>query len=312
MGAIFAQPPRRSGGCQRGGLSAGRAATSARRALHNEAPGGEAAAGLAAGSAEAEFEDSPLIPNAFEIQSLLMELCDETSVAELELKVWPPQLEEQRQSTFSAGWRPPSPLPDGNRDGLWIVSWIPGMTALSGGTLAQDAVSRPLPPLPLPQVGGFKLHVTRDVGKHGRAAAASAALTALPVLGVPMSEAIPARPPPSSAAAAAVGGKPDQYEDDDEDAADEGLLYVSSPKVGVFRRGRFYKGKRGRSMANEGQVVKVGAVVCYIEQLGTSLAIESEHAGEVVKFMFEDGDAVGFGEPLLAIRPSFPGIKGLT
>eukprot|EP00850_Spirogloea_muscicola_P013061 SM000087S23343 [mRNA] locus=s87:99382:100975:+ [translate_table: standard] len=162
------------------------------------------------------------------------------------------------------------------------------------------------------KVGGFKLHVTRDVGKHGRAAAASAAVTALPVLGVPMSEDIPARPSHSAAAAAAVGGKPDQYEDDDEDAADEGLLYVSSPKVGMFRRGRFYKGKRGRSMANEGQVVKVGAVVCYIEQLGTSLAIESEHAGEVVKFMFEDGDAVGFGEPLLAIRPSFPGIKGLT
>jgi hypothetical protein len=34
-----------------------------------------------------EKDPSPLIPTAFEIQSLIMEVCDETSIAELQLKV---------------------------------------------------------------------------------------------------------------------------------------------------------------------------------------------------------------------------------
>ncbi|CAI5464926.1 unnamed protein product [Closterium sp. Yama58-4] len=132
-------------------------------------------------AAEITRDDVP-VPSAFEIQSLLMELCDETKIAELRIKI-----------------------------------------------------------------GNMELHVRRDVGG-----------------------------------------------------------------VGIMRRGRQVKGKKGRPMVTEGSEIKKGQVVCYLEQLGTQLAIESENAGEVVKFLVEDGDAVGYGDQLIAIRPSFPGIKKLA
>jgi biotin carboxyl carrier protein len=31
-----------------------------------------------------------------------------------------------------------------------------------------------------------------------------------------------------------------------------------------------------------------------------------------MKVLWEDGEPVGYGDPLIAIRPSFPGIKKLT
>jgi acetyl/propionyl-CoA carboxylase alpha subunit len=38
----------------------------------------------------------------------------------------------------------------------------------------------------------------------------------------------------------------------------------------------------------------------------------AEMSGEVMKVLWEDGEPVGYGDPLIAIRPSFPGIKKLT
>lgn len=191
----------------------------------------------------------PAAPNPFEVFSLLTELCDETAIAELKLRV-----------------------------------------------------------------GKFSLHVKRDVGAHKRAAATAAPM-APPVPGYPMMEvaAMAAPAPPLAAAAPAPAGKPAQGRayDSEEEGVDEGLLYVVAPKVGTFRRGRFFKGKRGKHMVNEESVVKPGQIVCYLEQLGTQIGIESEHAGEVVRFCVEDGDPVGYGEHLIQIRPSFPGIKKL-
>eukprot|EP00245_Coleochaete_scutata_P016264 TRINITY_DN7510_c0_g1_i1.p1 TRINITY_DN7510_c0_g1~~TRINITY_DN7510_c0_g1_i1.p1 ORF type:complete len:277 (+),score=82.72 TRINITY_DN7510_c0_g1_i1:103-933(+) len=178
-----------------------------------------------------EEGDSPLTPNAFEIQSLLMELCDETNVAELKLKV-----------------------------------------------------------------GSFKLHVKRDVGKLK----GGVPFTAPPVPSRPMEEAAPA----TVIAAVAQKG----YETEDEDI-DEGLLYDKADKVGVFRRGKMYKGKQGRPIVTEGATVKKGQVLGYLEQLGTYSPVESEHGGEVVKFLVEEGEAVGYGDTIVALRPSFAGIK---
>ncbi|XP_065866319.1 uncharacterized protein [Euphorbia lathyris] len=94
-------------------------------------------------------------------------------------------------------------------------------------------------------------------------------------------------------------------------AADEGLMILHSPRVGFFRRSRTIKGKRAPPSCKEKQIVKEGQVVCYIEQLGGELPIESDISGEVIKILREDGEPVGYGDALMAILPSFPGIKKL-
>nr|CAD1824311.1 unnamed protein product [Ananas comosus var. bracteatus] len=92
-------------------------------------------------------------------------------------------------------------------------------------------------------------------------------------------------------------------------ASDEGLVILQSPKVGYFRRSRTIKGKRAPPSCKEKQEVKEGQVLCYIEQLGGEIPIESDVSGEVIKILREDGEPVGYGDALIAILPSFPGIK---
>ncbi|XP_062089813.1 uncharacterized protein LOC133796352 isoform X2 [Humulus lupulus] len=82
-------------------------------------------------------------------------------------------------------------------------------------------------------------------------------------------------------------------------------------KVGFFRRSRTIKGKRAPPPCKEKQTVKEGQVICYIEQLGGELPIESDVSGEVIKILRQDGDPVGYNDALIAILPSFPGIKKL-
>ncbi|KAK6267927.1 hypothetical protein QUC31_012087 [Theobroma cacao] len=94
-------------------------------------------------------------------------------------------------------------------------------------------------------------------------------------------------------------------------AADEGLVILQSPKVGFFRRSRTIKGKRAPPSCKEKQTVKEGQVLCYIEQLGGEIPIESDVSGEVIKILRDDGDPVGYGDALIALLPSFPGIKKL-
>ncbi|XP_024026092.1 uncharacterized protein LOC21410787, partial [Morus notabilis] len=72
-------------------------------------------------------------------------------------------------------------------------------------------------------------------------------------------------------------------------AADAGLVIIRSPRVGFFRRSRTIKGKRAPPPCKEKQEVKEGQVVCYIEQLGGELPIESDVSGEVIKILREDG-----------------------
>ncbi|GJP60878.1 hypothetical protein CLOP_g18092, partial [Closterium sp. NIES-67] len=191
--------------------------------------------------AESSHDDIPL-PTAFEIQSLLMELCDETKIAELRIKI-----------------------------------------------------------------GKMELHVRRDVGGI-KAAQAQAFAQHAPL--PPMFDSLPPASLAAIAPSAPVAAPPAAA--DGEEGVDEGLQYVTAPRVGIMRRGRQVKGKTGKPLVAEGSEIKKGQVVCYLEQLGTQLAIESEHAGEVVKFLVEDGDAVGYGDSLIAIRPSFPGIKKLA
>ncbi|CAK7356576.1 unnamed protein product [Dovyalis caffra] len=175
------------------------------------------------------------IPNSSEIESLVTEICNTTSIAECELKL-----------------------------------------------------------------GGFRLYVRRDLTEKNK----------------PTPQLLPASPPPASLAvtlktttdASDLNGGIASFLDG---AADEGLTILQSPRVGFFRRSRTIKGKRAPPSCKEKQIVKEGQVLCYIEQLGGELPIESDISGEVIKILREDGEPVGYGDALIAILPSFPGIKKL-
>ncbi|PNX78799.1 biotin/lipoyl attachment domain-containing protein, partial [Trifolium pratense] len=58
-----------------------------------------------------------------------------------------------------------------------------------------------------------------------------------------------------------------------------------------------------------GDVIKEGQVIGYIDQFAAGLPIKSDVAGEVLKLLVEDGDPVGYGDPLIAVLPSFHDIK---
>ncbi|XP_052174344.1 uncharacterized protein LOC127789506 isoform X2 [Diospyros lotus] len=162
------------------------------------------------------------------------------------------------------------------------------------------------------KLGGFRLYVTRKLEAKSEPPPPPVSVS------VPVSVSTPDRAPdqngtvsaPSLAISKSVpssGGIRTLLDK----AADEGLVIIQSPRVGYFRRSRTIKGKRAPPSCKEKQIVKEGQVLCYIEQLGGEIPIESDISGEVVKILHEDGDPVGYGDSLIAILPSFPGIKKL-
>ncbi|XP_021732565.1 uncharacterized protein LOC110699351 [Chenopodium quinoa] len=184
-------------------------------------------------------------PNAFE--AFLLEVCDETSVAEVQLKV-----------------------------------------------------------------GDFEMHLKRNVG-----AVNAPVPIAPPIPSEPMVQSAPATP--SSApkpsvektslfpsASSAVSSKLASLE---ASSGANGFKLVSSPTVGSFRRGRTVKGKRQPNNCKQGDIIKEGQVIGYIDQFGTELPVKSDVAGEVLKLLFEEGEAVGYGDPLIAVLPSFHGLR---
>lgn len=187
-----------------------------------------------------------LIPNFNEVEFLLTNLCDTTSVRELELKLAGFHLRVVRDLTEQIKTLPP-PIPD---------------------------------PVSI-------TNVTEETTKTN----GSVSMTSLAI--------------------SKLAPSPDPLQRFLDKAADEGLVIIPSPKVGFFRRSRTIKGKRTPPSCKERQNVEEGQVICYIEQLGGELPIESDVSGEVIKILRKDGDPVGYGDALVAILPSFPGIKKL-
>lgn len=186
---------------------------------------------------------SQLIPNPYEVESLVTVLCDTTSIAEFEMRL--------------GGFR------------LYVTRDLSGKT------------KPPLPPSPAP------VSTTATIETSNGSASTSSLALSTPVASVGAIQTLV------------------------DNAADEGLVILQSPRVGFFRRSRTIKGKRAPPSCKEKQIVKEGQVLCYIEQLGGELPIESDISGEVIKILREDGDPVGYGDALIAILPSFPGIKKL-
>jgi acetyl-CoA carboxylase biotin carboxyl carrier protein len=84
-----------------------------------------------------------------------------------------------------------------------------------------------------------------------------------------------------------------------ETALEDGLLYITSPMVGTFYR----QPEPGADpFAREGDFVKKGQVLCIIEAMKLMNEIESDHDGQLVKILAENGQAVQYGDKLFALR----------
>eukprot|EP00879_Flechtneria_rotunda_P002262 GHRR01002452.1.p1 GENE.GHRR01002452.1~~GHRR01002452.1.p1 ORF type:complete len:238 (+),score=90.96 GHRR01002452.1:218-931(+) len=124
--------------------------------------------------------------------------------------------------------------------------------------------------------------------------------------------ALPAAAAPPAAPAAAALATPAYVSIDDrpaEDSIDEAMVYVASPKVGVFRRSRYAGGKKvGKgNVANVGDQVKKGQTLGYVEQLGTFVEIKAPQAGELAAYKAEEGDAVEYMQTVVELSPFFGG-----
>ncbi|XP_073263901.1 uncharacterized protein [Populus alba] len=173
---------------------------------------------------------SQLIPNSSEIESLVAEICNTTSIAEFELKL--------------GGFR------------LYVMRDL---------TEKNEPTPQPLPPPPL----AVTVKTTTDASDlNGSASTFLAISKQEPFFG-------------------GIKSFLDR-------AADEGLMILQSPRVGFFRRSRTIKGKRAPPSCKEKQIIKEGQVLCYIEQLGGELPIESDISGEVIKILREDGGKFSF------------------
>ncbi|KAJ7959584.1 biotin carboxyl carrier protein of acetyl-CoA carboxylase [Quillaja saponaria] len=168
------------------------------------------------------------------------------------------------------------------------------------------------------KVGDFEMHLKRNIGATV-APMSSISPTSPPAIpSEPMVKSATDAPPPSSPAKSSPG-KISPFinvplEKSSKLAALEASgsnahVLVSSSTVGSFRRGRTVKGKKQPPICKEGDVIKEGQVIGYLDQFGTELPVKSDVAGEVLKLLFQDGEAVGYGDPLIAVLPSFHDIK---
>jgi acetyl-CoA carboxylase biotin carboxyl carrier protein len=111
----------------------------------------------------------------------------------------------------------------------------------------------------------------------------SAAAPAAPQATAPL----PAAAPPARAAEPA--------------APAEELHIVKSPIVGTFYSS---PSPGAASFVSPGDHVEKGQVVCIVEAMKLMNEIESDAAGEIVKCLVTNGQAIEFGQPLFSIRPA--------
>ena len=96
--------------------------------------------------------------------------------------------------------------------------------------------------------------------------------------------------PPASGATASAAADPEA-----------GLYLVKSPIVGTF-----YGSPAPGSAAfvAAGDRVEKGQVICIVEAMKLMNEIEADVAGEVVRCLVANGQAIEFGQPLFVIRPA--------
>ncbi|XVF24196.1 hypothetical protein REPUB_Repub13aG0106800 [Reevesia pubescens] len=167
------------------------------------------------------------------------------------------------------------------------------------------------------KIGDFEMHLKRNVGATKAPLSNISPTTAPPIPTKPMTESAAAAPPPSPPKPSPE--KPTPFKNAAfgnssklaalEASGSNNYVLVPSPIVGTFRRGRTVKGKKQPPICKEGDLIKEGQVIGFLDQFGTELPVKSGVAGEVLKLLFNDGDAVGYGDPLIAVLPSFHPIQ---
>lgn len=167
------------------------------------------------------------------------------------------------------------------------------------------------------KVGDFEMHMKRNIEAAIPPPPVESPIVAPPIPGEPMNSSTAIVAPPSSAKPTSEKVSPFiniAAEKTAKLAALEasgatGYVIVSSPTVGSFQRGRTLKGNKQPPIVKEGDVIREGQTIGFLNQFGTELPVKSDVAGEVLKILYNDGEAIGFGDPLMAVLPSFHGIK---
>ena len=135
---------------------------------------------------------------------------------------------------------------------------------------------------------GVKIRI-KSGGNHHNVVAVPPMPAALPILG-----AAPVAAPAAAATGAAAAAASDTEEGSE-------VCIVKSPIVGTFYRAAEPGAK---DFVSVGDTVRKGQVLCIIEAMKLMNEIDSEYDGEVTKIYVENGQAVQYGERLLAIKPS--------
>ncbi|KAK4782640.1 hypothetical protein SAY86_007014 [Trapa natans] len=162
------------------------------------------------------------------------------------------------------------------------------------------------------KIGGFEMHVQQNVVATKAPIFVSPSVPP-PIPSEPMDKSGSSTPPPPAPAKTSPFtnisfGKSSRLVPL-EAYGSSGCVLVSSHMVGSFRRGRTLKGKNQPPNYKEGDVIKEGQIIGWLDQFGTELPIEPDVPGEVLELLIDDGEPVGFGDPLIAVLPSFPGIN---
>lgn len=84
-----------------------------------------------------------------------------------------------------------------------------------------------------------------------------------------------------------------------EAAVDEGIHVITSPMVGTFYRS---PSPDAGPFIEEGQRCEENSVLCILEAMKVMNEIRADCAGEVVKVLVANGEAVEYGEPLFHVR----------
>ncbi|THG10597.1 hypothetical protein TEA_012344 [Camellia sinensis var. sinensis] len=146
------------------------------------------------------------------------------------------------------------------------------------------------------KVGDFEMHLKRNIG---------AAHAPLPVVSPTTPPPIPSKPMIESAAASPPTPLPKSSTE--KISPFSNVSVEKSSKLAALEA----SGASGYVLMSSptGDVIKEGQVIGFVDQFGTELPVKSDVAGEVLKLLFNDGEAVGYGDPLIAVLPSFHGIE---
>ena len=106
----------------------------------------------------------------------------------------------------------------------------------------------------------------------------------------PMMQAAPVAAPAAASAPAAAAAAP---------AAPVGIT-INAPAVGTFYTAA---SPEDPPFVTVGSVVKTDTVICIIEAMKVFNQIQAEKSGRVLEVLVENGDAVGFNQPLFRIEP---------